>query len=423
MTEEFLHHLWKYKLFDVLNLQTTEGERIEIIRSGDHNSDAGPDFFNAKIKIGETLWAGNVEVHTQTSDWKRHKHGSDAAYDNIILHVVHTADEQLKRKNGEVVPTLELKDLFAPKLYQNYLSLRSSKNWIACEHQIISVPPVILNATLDKLLIERLERKSFAILESLKHNKNNWEESFYHALARNFGFNTNATPFELLARSIPLTVLAKHKNSLLQIEALFFGQAGFLNEHLTDKYLQALQNEYVLLKHKFKLQPIDKHLWKFLRLYPANFPTVRIAQFADLVHRSSHLFSKILETGDLNTIKKLLNARVSEYWETHYSFEKTTKRKAKILGEQSVDVIIINTIVPFLFVYGKQYKNETYYERALRFLELLKGESNHITKKWKSLKMPVNTPYSTQALLQLKNEYCEQKKCLHCSIGNYLLKN
>ncbi len=423
MTEDFLHYLWKFKLLDNLNLKTTSDEIIELLKTGEHNFDAGPDFFNGKLKIGKTVWAGNIEIHVNASDWEKHKHNTNKAFDNIILHVVYNADIQIKRANGELIPTLEVKNKFNPKLYNNYLNFKSSKEWIPCAKQIHLTPQMIINSTIDKLLLERLERKAIVVKNSLQLNKNNWEETFYHHLARNFGFNTNAEPFELLAKSTPLNVLAKHKNSLLQLEAILLGQAGFLDEHYSDAYILSLQNEYTLLKHKFKLQSIDKHLWKFLRLYPANFPIIRIAQFADLVYRSSHLFSKIIEAENIEAIKKLLTANVSEYWDYHYKFETISNKKSKSLGSQSIDIIIINTVVPFLFVYGKQMNDEKYIDRAILFLEKIKGEKNSITKSWDELKIPINTAYNTQALLQLKKEYCSQKKCLQCGIGNYLLKN
>ncbi len=423
MTEEFLHHIWKFKLFDQSDLKTTTGEAIEILKAGIHNFDAGPDFFNAQLKVGDTLWAGNAEIHINASDWKKHFHQHDKAYNNIILHIVYNADEPVYRASGEAIPTIEIKERIDKKIIQNYLNFKSNRDWIPCEKQIAGVPPLILNNTFDKLLLERLERKSRSIEDSLKLNNNNWEETFYQHLARNFGFKTNAEPFELLAKSLPSLVLSKHKSSLLQIEALLFGQAGLLNEHLEDKYLQALQNEYVFLKQKFKLNSIDSHLWKFLRLRPVNFPTIRIAQFANLIFNSTHLFSKIVETEKCDALKKLMNVDVSEYWQTHYVFDKSSKLNTKHLGNDSINNILINTVVPFLFVYGKQKDEVKYIERALQFLEQITGENNSIIKKWGSLKIPVKTAYSTQALLQLKNEYCNHKKCLNCNIGNYLLKN
>ncbi len=423
MNEEFLHYIWKFKLFNQFDLFTIDNEQVEIIKVGQHNSDAGPDFFNAKIKVGDTLWAGNVEVHINASDWQKHNHQNDNAYDNIILHVVFNADIVLKRISGETIPTIELKDKISEKVIQNYLYFKSNKDWIPCEKQIAAVPPFIVNSTIDKLLLERLERKSKTIIDNLALNTNNWEETFYQLLARNFGFKTNAEPFELLAKSLPSLIIAKHKSSLLQIEALLFGQAGFLDEHYEDAYLQKLQNEYVFLKQKYKLKSIDKHLWKFLRLRPVNFPTIRISMFANLVYNSTHLFSKIIEMESYNELKKLMNVEASVYWHTHYIFDKESKHKIKHLGNDSINTILINTIVPFLFVYGKQKDNEKYVERALKFLEQTEGEKNSIITKWKVLGISAETAYSTQALLQLKNEYCTNKKCLNCSVGNYLLKN
>jgi len=423
MTEEFLHHIWKFRLFDQLELKTTTGEKIEIQKPGEHNFDAGPDFFNGKIKVGETLWAGNVEVHVNSSDWNRHSHQKDKAYDNIILHVVNNVDIVLHRSSGEKIPTLEIKNRIHKKLYQNYLDFKSSNDWIPCANQIATVPEIILNSTKDKLLLERLQRKSIAIVNSLALNNNNWEETFYQNLARNFGFKTNAEPFELLAKSVPSIILGKHKNSLLQIEALLFGQAGMLFEHFEGKYPQQLQNEYAFLKQKFKLQPIEKHLWKYLRLRPINFPSIRIAQFANLIFNSSHLFSKVLELENASNLKKMMDVSVSEYWHSHFMLDRKSNNKPKHLGDESINNIIINTIVPFLFVYGKQKDDERYVNKALLFLEETLGENNSIIRKWEELGVPVKTAHSTQALLQLKNEYCNNKKCLSCSIGNYVLKN
>jgi hypothetical protein len=422
MSEDFFHHIWKYRLFDQLELKTTEGEQVEILKPGNHNYDSGPDFFNGKIKIDSTVWAGNIEVHINSSDWKKHLHQHDKAYDNIILHVVNNADVVLYRSSGEVIPTIEIKDRIHERLYLKYLDFNSCEGSIPCEKQIAKVPSFIINSTLDKLLLERLERKSLEIINSLSLNNNNWEETFYQQLARNFGFKTNAEPFELLAKSLPSIVLRKHKSSLLQLEAMLFGQSGMLFEHFEDKYPQQLQNEYAFLKQKFKLQPIEKHLWKYLRLRPINFPTIRIAQFANLIFSSDHLFSEILEIEDAALIKKIMNVSVSEYWETHFVFDKTSIKKTKHLGDEAINNIIVNTVVPFLFVYGKQKNNELYINKAISLLETTAGEGNTIIQKWSSLGLSTKTAAETQALLQLKNEYCSHKKCLSCSIGNYLLK-
>lgn len=422
MTEELLHHLWKFRLFQHIPLTTTTGEWIEVVKVGEHNQHAGPDFFNSKIRIGDTLWVGNVEVHLRASDWNKHTHQQNKSYDNIILHVVFEADHVIHRASGEPIPTLELSHRIDPIYLTNYERFKSSKDWIACEKQLAEVPAIVLHTTLNRLLIERLEEKYNEIMKILHLNKMNWEETFYQSLAKNFGFKTNALPFELLAKSLPSVILAKHKSSLLQLEALLFGQAGFLEQHFEGKYPLQLQNEYAFLKQKFKLVSMDKHLWKFLRLRPVNFPTIRIAQFAQLIYQSNHLFSKVIAAGELSELTSLLNTTVSLYWNTHYLFEKASKAKNKKLGDDSILNIIINTIIPFLFVYGKAKCDESYIDKALRFLEEMEGEKNSIINSWGNLNIPVKSAAETQALLQLKNKYCDYKKCLHCSIGNYLLK-
>lgn len=428
MVEEFLHYLWKFRLFEGKDLVTQAGEPIEIVKVGEPNSDSGPDFFKAKIKIGKTLWAGNVEIHVRASDWEAHKHQHDKAYDNVILHVVHEADKELKRKSGEIIPTLELRSRVPKNIYQKYLSFKQSPDWIPCGKQIKGIDPFTLNNWLDRLLVERLERKATPILESLKQNKNNWEETFYQFLGRTFGLKVNSEPFELLTRALPLSILLKHKDSLLQIEALLFGTAGLL-EDLTpspspktgegsNSYKKQLQQEFKFLKSKFKLKPIDASLWKFMRLHPPNFPTIRISQFANLIYRSSNLFSKIIEGMDPAS---LLACETSEYWLTHYRFAKQSPKRKKTLGGDSINNIIINTIAPFIFIYGKQKGEEEYTDRALALLEKTFPEKNSIITNWQELGVRAKNACETQALLQLKNEYCSKKRCLECSVGAKLL--
>jgi hypothetical protein len=423
MKEDFLHHLWKFKLYNRHNLRTTDGEAVEVVHAGQHNTDAGPDFFNAKVKVGQTLWAGNVEIHLKSSDWKKHAHHLDGAYKNVILHVVHDHDEEIATSEGTQVVTLELKEKFNPKLYKNYLQLVESKEWIPCEKKIKSVDKLTVDAWLERLLVERLERKTENILQSLRINKNSWEETFYHQLAKNFGFQLNSLPFELLAKSLPLSYLGKHKNNLAQVEALLFGQAGLLEKKFKDEYPNQLKQEYNFLKKKFSLKPLDGSQWKFLRLRPSNFPTVRIAQFAQLIHRSSHFFSKILEMEKTGELKKLFEVSVSEYWNNHYIFDKVSTRREKHLGETANLIILINTVVPFLFAYGKQRQSEIHEERALNFLEKLSPEKNTIINHWNELGIKSDNAARTQALIQLKNEYCTGKNCLNCAIGNKIIRS
>lgn len=423
MKEDFLHYLWRLRRFDSSHLQTTEGETIEIQQLGEHNNHAGPDFTNARVRIGETLWAGNVEMHLQASEWIKHQHQNDKAYDNVILHVVMEEDQIICRNNGERIPCLELKKHIAPKVATIYEKLIFNEHWIPCQHHFNSVSEFTKNLWLDRLLVERLEQKTEAIEQRLEQSKNDWEQTFYEFLARNFGVKVNAIPFELLAKTTPIrTTIAKHKNNLHQIEALLFGQAGLLEVTFEDAYPLSLQKEYRFLQKKYQLTPIKSELWKFMRMRPANFPSIRIAQLATLIYQSSALFSKLLEVENITQIEQLFQVKLSDYWLNHYVFDKESTQRNKTLGKNTIHLFIINTIAPFLFLYGKRHAKADFQDRALRLLEALSPEKNSIIKKWKDLGLRPDSAYQTQALLQLKNEYCKQKRCLECAIGNAILK-
>ncbi len=422
MKEDFLHYIWRMKRFNMENLQTTKGEKIQIITNGQHNTNAGPDFSNARIKIGDTLWAGNVEIHVYASEWEKHKHQFDRAYDNVILHVVLDEDKVICRNNGERIACLELKRRIPPQISGKYLKLISNTYWIPCQHQFHQVRNITKNLWLDRLLVERLERKIRDIKVGLLRNRNNWEDSFYQFLARSFGVKHNTDAFEQLARSLPLTILAKHKNSLFQLEALLFGQAGLLDKDFVDAYPNKLKKEYAFLKQKHELTPINPAGWKFMRMRPANFPTIRIAQFAMLIFGSNHLFSKILVVRNIREIEHMFSIQISNYWLTHYTFDKASNSRHKSLGKNTIHLIISNTIAPFLFFYGQEKDEPRYKERALGLLEALPPESNSILKKWQGLGQKADSAYQTQALLQLKNEYCNKKNCVNCGIGNEILK-
>ena len=423
MPEEFLQYIWENRLFSREKLKTIAGEALEVIDTGKRNYDSGPDFFTAKIKIGDTVWAGNIEIHQKSSGWQQHHHQNDKAYDNVILHVVETADQPVFRTTGEEIPTLQIR--YSERLRANYQELLDAKTWIACENHFHKIDPVILQLGFNRLMIERLENKTGEILERLKQNNNDWNETFYQMLARMFGFRVNSVPFEMLAKSVPLHILAKHKNNLFQLEALLFGCSGLLNQQLLgDDYYIQLRDEFSFLYKKYQLKPIEGHLWKFLRLRPVNFPTIRIAQLAALIHRSHGLFSKITATESLETLKTLFDVKASEYWETHYNFNKNTENKsAKNLGENSIHTLIINVVIPFLFVYGEQQNKHHLKDRALDFLEQMPPEQNSIITRWKNLGILFRTAFETQAILQLKNMYCEKKKCLNCHIGVKLINN
>jgi hypothetical protein len=403
------------------NLKTSSGENVQIITSGEHNTDAGPDFLNAKIRIGETLWAGNVEIHLKSSDWNLHNHQSDKAYDNIILHVVFEHDHTINRADGSSIPCLEIKNHFDPGLYNTYQTLMQSVSRIPCGHHLPGVEKIIISNWLHRLMIERMEEKVQSILSALEENHHNWEETFYQFLAQAFGAKVNSAPFRILARLLPVKILAKHKNNLFQLEALLFGMAGFLDEKFSDDYPNQLKKEFTFLRKKLALQPLKKHLWKFLRLRPANFPTIRLAQFATLIYKSSHLFSKILETEDVKSIAAFFDVEASAYWVDHYRFDKTSGKRKKTFGSTATDLLLINTIAPFLFVYGKLRGEEIFITRSIGLLENISAEKNNIINGWQELGITANSAFETQALLQLRNNYCKNYRCLDCAIGHKVL--
>ncbi len=420
MNENFLQFLWKYRLFISEQMTTSSGLPVDVVAPGFHNSDAGPDFFNARIRIGDTIWAGNVEIHQRASDWYRHQHENDSAYDNVVLHVVGLDDQVVLNSKGQAVECLQLN--YPAVLKENYERLLKSSNWIPCADSFHQVNPISLQMWFHALAVERLEDKTVEVVERLKQNKNDWNETFYQFLARNFGFKTNAVPFELLARAVPLSIMGKHKNNLFQLEALLFGTAGLLNEELVgDDYFLSLRKEFSFLYKKYRLKPLEGHLWKFLRLRPMNFPTVRIAQFAQLIHQSSALFSHLIELEKLTEVKKLFQIDPSAYWTTHYKFNRESKKLPKHLGESSFANLVINTLVPFLFVYGNYHQKKELKELAIAWLEQLPPENNSILENWKKLGVSAKSSFESQALIQLKNRYCTVRKCLNCPVGLKLI--
>ncbi len=422
INEAFISYVWKLRLFTQTDLLTDTNETVTILSVGEQNFQSGPDFFNAKIKIGDTIWAGNVEIHVKASDWLKHGHQKDEAYDNVILHLVYEADYPIQRKDGHPIPTLEIKDKIAPNLYRNYLLLQGDTHWIPCEKLIHLVDEFTLIGLKDRLLVERLERKTKPILQSLQQNKNSWENTFYQFLCRALGSKFNAEPFEQLAKSLPLNILAKHKNSLFQLEALLLGHAGLLQTEFKEEYPQQLKKEYTFLQKKFGLKSLKTHSWKFGGLRPANFPSIRLAQLAALIHQSSGLFAQLLTTKSVKDFHKLFNVQVSSYWQQHYVFDKMSVNRPKKIGKNTINSILINTIIPILFVYGKQTAQTQYEDKALQLLEQLPPEKNRIIEQWNSLGVSSKSALETQALLQLKNEYCKQKRCLSCAIGNKIMQ-
>ncbi len=423
LPEDFLHYIWKFRYFIGTDLKTTSGEKLDIIHVGIHNKNAGPDFENAKIRIGNTLWAGNVEIHLRSSDWSRHQHQIDKAYDSVILHVVGKHDQRIFRSDGSEIPVFTLNSLISEKVTANYIRLMEGGiNWIPCEKLITMVDIFHISSWLSRILIERMEDKTRLVEDILHEVKGSWDDAFYIMLARNFGFKTNSIPFEMLARSLPRQILGRYQNKPLQIEALVFGQAGFLTGKFKDEYPGILKKEYLFLKKKHSLIPIDKYLWKYMRLRPNNFPTIRLAQFAALVIKSNHLFSKILGERDIRLVVSLFKELpLNSYWNSHFRFDAECRDLSPALGEQSVNNILINTVSVFMFAFGKKTGTNIYISRSISLLENLPPETNGMITRFKEMGVRSQNAYYSQSLMQLKKSYCDEKKCLSCGIGAKIL--
>jgi hypothetical protein len=422
MTEEFLHYIWNFKLFNS-ELRTTDGDTVTINSSGIHNNDEGPDFFNARIKIGNTLWAGNIEIHINSSDWLIHTHNSNKLYDNVILHVVYKFDKTIFRNNGEKIPTLELEGKFDKSFFSKYKSFITSKSWIPCENIFSKAENIIIKSWLNSIAFERFEKKAGYLQEFLNITNNDLRESFYILLARNFGFKINSDAFELLARSTPLKILNKHKDNIFQVEAILFGQAGMLEEDFADEYPKMLKKEYNYLRNKYNLNHENFNNWKFLRIRPLNFPTIRISQFANLIYKTDNLLDMVINENNHQKIIEIFHCKTSEYFKDHFIFDKKTIIKEKPIGKNASALLIVNVVVPFLFIYAKMKDNIIYSEKAIELLEMLPSEKNSIINKWKVIYPGINTALESQAFIELKNNYCDKKRCIDCRIGNFLLKN
>ena len=405
---------------------TTDGVPVFVIDPGIPNIDAGPDFFNAKIRIGDIIWVGNVEIHERASDWFAHHHDKDKSYNSVILHVVRKNNASVCRTDNEVIPQIVF--CVPKKVEENIEWLLSRDTPVSCAERICYVSSLHLSDWMTALLMERLERKTHDIFDRLENNSKDWNEAFYITLMRNFGFNTNSDAFELLAGSLPFKCILKHRNNPLQIEAMFFGQAGLLCSEsvdipTTDSYLQDLRREYDFLSKKYNLRPLEAFLFKNLRTRPVNFPHVRLAQIAAVWINNDLLFSKILEAKNAKDLRALFDIEPSEYWKTHYNFRSASAAGNKNIGRNAADIILINTVIPVLFAYGKNRNLPEYCERALRLLEEIKPERNSIVKVFCNAGISAKNAGDTQALVQLKREYCDKKKCIYCRIGFRLIGN
>ncbi|WP_299220286.1 DUF2851 family protein [uncultured Aquimarina sp.] len=423
MKEEFLHYLWKYKKFNFSNLKTTNLLPVVLQRVGEHNQmNSGPDFFNAQLVIDNQKWAGNVEIHIKSSDWYVHHHESDPAYDNVILHVVWENDVEVFRKDNSRIPALQLKDYIDKNIVSQYQKLFQSKDvsWIQCEKELCDVSDFIIFNWQERLYLERLEQKSELIEELLDKSSNDWETVLFKLLSKNFGLKVNSDPFLSLANSFDFSILRKCSNNLKQLEALFYGQAGLLNSDLDVLYVKELLKHYQFLKNKFTLKNRGVLPFQFFRLRPSNFPTIRISQLANLYFKNKQLFSKIITINDLEKFYELFDTSASDFWKTHYTFDKESSARKKRVTKSFIHLILINTVIPVKFLYAKS-QGKDISEEIFGLISQLPVEKNAISDKFISLGVNMEDALHSQSMIQLKNNYCDQKACLKCSIGNYLL--
>ena len=422
MREDFLHYLWKYKKFAFAKAKTTSNTSITIIKLGDHNHLAGPDFFNARLAIGDQEWAGNVEIHIKSSDWYAHGHETDAAYNNVILHVVWEHDVDVYRSDNTPIPTLQLKDYVTQYALNNYVTLfeNQSKKWINCEATLSEIPDSIWNHWHERLYLERLERKTTAIKEILSQSNNDWEGVLFVMLMRSFGTKVNGPSFQSLATHIDFTIIRKCAQEPFRLEALLLGAGGLLPEDSVDSYVLQLQGEYEFVHHKFQLNTEGILPIQFFKLRPDNFPTIRLSQLAMLYYKVSGLFQKLMEVKHLDDFYTILQVEASTYWDTHYSFSTTQKKRVKKLSKAFIDLILINTIIPIKFAYS-QYTGKECTDMILDFMTAIKSEQNSIIKKYNEIRPKTKNALQSQALIQLKSAYCSENKCMQCAVGNWLI--
>ncbi len=422
MKEDFLQYIWLYQLFDTTHLKTTTGDSIKILNQGTLNDDAGPDFINAKIKIGKTIWVGNIEIHFNASDWDKHRHQNDESYNSVILHVVKNNDKTILNANKQEIPTLIMP--VDEKLLNNYHELTKTPIFPACTPYLDFVSQFTIKHQINRTTIERLERKTTDILLLAETTNNDWSSVLYQLLGKYFGVKTNVQPFEMLMQNLPLKFLAKHKNNRLQIEAMLFGVAGFLEQTLktADEYYLALQKEWLFLSAKFNLKPLPIFIWKFSKMRPANFPTVRIAQYAGIIFNSSRLFSKIIEQEEITKIITFFSVKPSDYWDTHYQFFTTSINRKKIAGKQFINTLLINVVIPIVFAYGQYTGNEDLKNKALIWLEQLPAENNTVINTYKKAGFQIENAFISQGLLTLYENYCKKLNCLNCIIGHQIIK-
>lgn len=419
MKEELIAFAWQYRLYKK-PLQLEDGTHVEVIDVGSVNTDSGPDFFNAKLKMGGTLWVGNVEIHAKASDWNLHGHQTDKAYNNVILHVVVNNDMLVRMQSGAEMATAILS--INQRVIEQYFVMQNKSSWLRCEDQLVVPDFLTWISIADRLLIERLEYRTLQFTDILEQTQNNWELAFYRLLARAYGFGLNADAMQMLASKIP-DKLFKLSNSLFEVEALCFGVAGLINKDCKDDYALRLKEHYFFLKQKYNLVELDSQIWKFSKTRPGNFPTLRIAQFASLLFHSKFLFSHVQQATSISNLEGLFKVQPSIYWKEHYQFGKKVLRKNNYPGKTALNGIIINMISPFLFLYGKVIGKNEVSEKAFVFLRTLKAEDNTVIRKWKEMGLGIHTASDSQAVIHLKKHYCDKRECLKCKLGQKILCN
>lgn len=423
MKEDYLHYIWKFQKLNPSLLKTVDDEVVLIKKVGLHNPNAGPDFLESKITIGTTEWFGSVEIHVNSSDWNKHRHQYDKAYNNVMLHVVFEDDEPIRNENGELIPTLVLKSLLDKHKFEQYEHFITNGLTIPCQRQLETVDSFIINNWLERLALERLERKTTLITKTLKDYKGDWNQTFVHYLMRYFGMKVNGDAMAELSKKTPLVYILKERNHLPTLEALLFGQAGLINtKEIEDAYFLELRKEYLFLKQKYGLTAMKTVNWKYSKLRPPNFPTIRIAQLAQLFHSSDHLFEHIRGLASIEVYQKLLKVATSNYWNTHYTFGKECKQTKNSVGKIMINNIIINVISPISFAYGKSINDERYCNYATELIAALPSESNSIIDNWKTIGLSSKSAMQSQSLIELYANYCSNKKCLSCAIGVKILK-
>lgn len=422
MREHFLSFVWQHKLYDPSRLVTTDGRKILLKDTGRLNEDAGPDFKEARVTIDQISWSGHVELHVRSSDWYLHKHDRDPAYDSVVLHVVYEEDVPVKRTNGTRIPCLELKPIIRREYFERYESLQQNIAWLPCQARIGKVRDITVSSALQRMAIERYEGRVEELRHRLDQLDGNWPQLIFERFARGMGFRINGFAFEQIARQTPLKVIMKEAHELENVEALLFGQSGSIKEN-DDHYSKRLKSKFEFLRSKYDLSPLPPGQMKFLRTRPSNFPTIRLAQLASIIHHSPHFFHLFLEITNVGEWHQLLQVETSEYWQSHYDLGKRTDRKSnRKLSEKSRELLVINVLVPLQFAYASYLGSSARKDRTMKLLSAIPRENNKLIRQWKSHGISAGNALETQGMMHLHMHYCTEHKCLNCPIGHEIIR-